>query len=72
MELRSLILDPIGIIRTPFTDRVDAPRQPDHEGGGASGKIILEAGKVRIQAGVPIKVAPKDSVLDGCQVSTLP
>jgi tRNA-Thr(GGU) m(6)t(6)A37 methyltransferase TsaA len=45
MELRSLILDPIGIIRTPFTDRVDAPRQPDHEGGGASGKIILEAGK---------------------------
>src|SRR5579872_4173801 len=45
MELQPLILYPIGTIRTPFTDRVDAPRQPDHTGGGASGKIILEPGK---------------------------
>ena len=45
MELQPLILQPIGIIRTPFTDRVDAPRQPDHAGTGAPGKIILEPGK---------------------------
>ena len=44
MELQPLLLHPIGIIRTPFTDRVDAPRQPDHNGGGSSGKIILEPG----------------------------
>ncbi len=45
MDLQPLILQPIGIIRTPFTDRVDAPRQPDHVGGGSSGKIILEPGQ---------------------------
>jgi tRNA-Thr(GGU) m(6)t(6)A37 methyltransferase TsaA len=45
MDLQPLILQPIGIIRTPFTDRVDAPRQPDHAGGGSSGKIILEPGQ---------------------------
>jgi tRNA-Thr(GGU) m(6)t(6)A37 methyltransferase TsaA len=44
MELPVLLLHPIGIIRTPFTDRVDAPRQPDHDGGGVSGKIILSPG----------------------------
>ena len=42
MELQPLLLHPIGIIRTPFADRVDAPRQPDHKGEGSSGKIILE------------------------------
>lgn len=50
MELQPLILHPIGIIRTPFSDRVDAPRQPDHAGGGASGKIILEPGNNYEQA----------------------
>ncbi len=45
MDLQPLLLQPIGIIRTPFTDRVDAPRQPDHSGAGVSGKIILEPGK---------------------------
>jgi tRNA-Thr(GGU) m(6)t(6)A37 methyltransferase TsaA len=44
MDLQPLILHPIGIIRTPFMDRVDAPRQPDHKGDGSSGKIILEPG----------------------------
>ncbi len=44
MELQPLLLHPIGIIRTPFADRVDAPRQPDHKGEGSSGKIILEPG----------------------------
>ncbi|MEP7234706.1 MAG: tRNA (N6-threonylcarbamoyladenosine(37)-N6)-methyltransferase TrmO [Ignavibacteriota bacterium] len=45
MELQPLTLQPIGIIRTPFTDRVDAPRQPDHAGGGSPGKIILVPGQ---------------------------
>jgi tRNA-Thr(GGU) m(6)t(6)A37 methyltransferase TsaA len=45
MDLQPLLLQPIGIIRTPFSDRVDAPRQPDHSGGGSSGKIILEPGR---------------------------
>lgn len=35
-------------------------------------KVIIEAGKVRIQAGVPVSPTLKGSVLDGCQVSTLP
>ena len=30
-ELSSLTLNPIGIIRTPFTDRYHAPRQPEFE-----------------------------------------
>jgi tRNA-Thr(GGU) m(6)t(6)A37 methyltransferase TsaA len=45
MELPTLELRPIGIIRTPYTDRVDAPRQPGVFAEGATGKIILEAGK---------------------------
>ncbi len=45
-----MLLHPIGIIRTPFTDRVDAPRQPDHSGRGSSGKIILEPGNNYEQA----------------------
>ena len=44
MEIQPLTLNPIGIIRTAFADRVDAPRQPDHSGGGTPGKIILEPG----------------------------
>lgn len=42
MELQSLILHPIGIIRTPYVDRCDAPRQPGAGIDSASGKIILE------------------------------
>jgi len=45
MELPALELHPIGIIRTPYTDRVDAPRQPGVFGEGATGKIILEEGQ---------------------------
>jgi tRNA-Thr(GGU) m(6)t(6)A37 methyltransferase TsaA len=44
MELPDLLLHPIGIIRTPYIDRVDAPRQPGAGAESAAGKIILEAG----------------------------
>ncbi|MEI8133606.1 MAG: tRNA (N6-threonylcarbamoyladenosine(37)-N6)-methyltransferase TrmO [bacterium] len=45
MEFPDLILHPIGIIRTPFIDRCDAPRQPGSSAIQATGKIILEEGK---------------------------
>ena len=45
MELQPLTLEPIGIIRTPYIDRCDAPRQPGSAIISASGKIILSPGK---------------------------
>lgn len=40
-----LTLEPIGIIRTPYTDRYRAPRQPGAAGISAEGTIILEPGR---------------------------
>ncbi|MDP4221030.1 MAG: tRNA (N6-threonylcarbamoyladenosine(37)-N6)-methyltransferase TrmO [Bacteroidota bacterium] len=45
MDLQPLLIHPIGIIRTPFADRCDAPRQPGQSAAAATGKIILEEGK---------------------------
>ncbi len=39
-----LIVDPIGILHTPFPDRVSTPRQP-HAAGGAEGRIELFPGR---------------------------
>src|SRR5579872_3982868 len=50
MELQPLILEPIGIIRTPYIDRCDAPRQPGGAEQSAAGKIILLPGKNYEQA----------------------
>jgi tRNA-Thr(GGU) m(6)t(6)A37 methyltransferase TsaA len=36
---------PIGIIRTPYTDRYRAPRQPGLAPVGAEGEIVLHAGR---------------------------
>ena len=44
MELQPLILQPIGIIHTPYLDRCDAPRQPGAAAESAWGKIILSPG----------------------------
>jgi tRNA-Thr(GGU) m(6)t(6)A37 methyltransferase TsaA len=40
----SLTLTPIGILHTPFPDRVSTPRQP-HAAGGAEGRIELFPGR---------------------------
>jgi len=42
--MESIVLEPIGIIRTPFKDKYAAPRQPFAEGIIASGKIVLNSG----------------------------
>lgn len=42
--LEKLSLEPIGILRTPFPDRVSTPRQP-HAAEGAEGRIELAAGR---------------------------
>ncbi|HLX63048.1 MAG TPA: tRNA (N6-threonylcarbamoyladenosine(37)-N6)-methyltransferase TrmO [Planctomycetota bacterium] len=42
--LPPLILQPIGLIRTPFHDRAQAPRQPRAEREVAEGQIILHTG----------------------------
>ena len=41
---KSLTLEPIGVARTPFGERADAPRQPRAGGSPASGRIELFAG----------------------------
>src|ERR1700709_1827461 len=45
MKFETLTLSPIGIIRTPFRDRADAPRQPRAELKSGEGKILLNAGQ---------------------------
>jgi tRNA-Thr(GGU) m(6)t(6)A37 methyltransferase TsaA len=50
MELQPLTIEPIGIIRTPYIDRCDAPRQPGGAEQSAAGKIILLPGKNYEQA----------------------
>ncbi|MDI1475578.1 tRNA (N6-threonylcarbamoyladenosine(37)-N6)-methyltransferase TrmO [Polyangium sp. y55x31] len=42
-RLQPLTLTPIGILRTPFPDRVSTPRQP-HASEGAEGRIELASG----------------------------
>ena len=42
--MSDLVLQPIGIIRTPFKDKYAAPRQPFSEGILASGKVVLHSG----------------------------
>jgi tRNA-Thr(GGU) m(6)t(6)A37 methyltransferase TsaA len=42
--MNSLTLTPIGYIRTPYTDRYRAPRQPGEAAVGAEGEIVLEPG----------------------------
>lgn len=42
MKLESLTFQPIGVIRTPFTDRYRAPRQPGADSAPAVGVIELE------------------------------
>ncbi|MEI6235145.1 MAG: tRNA (N6-threonylcarbamoyladenosine(37)-N6)-methyltransferase TrmO [Planctomycetota bacterium] len=44
MKSKTLELTPIGIIRTPFRDRADAPRQPRAELLLGEGKIVLNPG----------------------------
>ena len=43
-RLQPLSLTPIGILRTPFPDRVSTPRQP-HASEGAEGRIELASGR---------------------------
>ena len=50
IELQPITLNPIGIIRTPYIDRCDAPRQPGAAAQSASGKIILSPGNNYEQA----------------------
>lgn len=40
----TLELQPIGLIRTPYHDRYDAPSQPGLDDRNAEGKIILDSG----------------------------
>lgn len=40
----ALILQPIGMIRTPYHDRYAAPSQPDYDERYAEGKVVLYAG----------------------------
>jgi len=44
MEQTTLTLEPIGIIRTPFTDRYRAPRQPGAGRASSVGRVLLEPG----------------------------
>jgi tRNA (adenine37-N6)-methyltransferase len=43
MDLPPVTLQPIGIVRTPFTDKVSAPRQP-YAGEGVEGRVELAPG----------------------------
>ena len=45
MNSEELIVHPIGIIHTPYTDRYRAPRQPGAEREAAEGRIVLFPGK---------------------------
>jgi tRNA-Thr(GGU) m(6)t(6)A37 methyltransferase TsaA len=45
MNSATLTLHPIGIIRTPFLDRADAPRQPCAEVKSSEGTIVLNPGQ---------------------------
>ena len=41
---RSLVVRPIGFVRSPFTEKADAPRQATAEGGrGVRGQVELAA-----------------------------
>jgi tRNA (adenine37-N6)-methyltransferase len=40
----TLTLEPIGIIRTPFRERYEAPRQPSMSETGVEGRVILNRG----------------------------
>ena len=41
----ALTLTPIGVVRSPFTDRWRAPRQPGVDGPSAEGRIVLARGR---------------------------
>ena len=41
----ALTLSPIGVVRSPFTDRWRAPRQPGVDGPSAEGRIVLARGR---------------------------
>jgi tRNA-Thr(GGU) m(6)t(6)A37 methyltransferase TsaA len=41
----TLTLTPIGVVRSPFTDRWCAPRQPGVDGPSAEGRIVLARGR---------------------------
>ena len=41
----TLTLSPIGVVRSPFTDRWRAPRQPGVDGPSAEGRIVLARGR---------------------------
>jgi tRNA-Thr(GGU) m(6)t(6)A37 methyltransferase TsaA len=43
-EARRLVLQPIGVVRSPYVEKMQAPRQPDVE-GGAVGRVELQAGR---------------------------
>ena len=42
--INQLVLHPIGVIRTPYHDRYDAPSQPGLDDRNAEGKIVLDSG----------------------------
>ncbi|MEP7219302.1 MAG: tRNA (N6-threonylcarbamoyladenosine(37)-N6)-methyltransferase TrmO [Bacteroidota bacterium] len=44
INISSLTVEPIGYIRTPFTERYTAPRQPGADAGESTGKIVLLPG----------------------------
>lgn len=44
-DLPTLTLAPIGVVRSPFTDRWRAPRQPGVDGPRAEGRIVLARGQ---------------------------
>lgn len=39
-----LVLEPIGVVRSPYVEKMQAPRQPDVE-QGAAGTVVLQAGR---------------------------
>jgi tRNA-Thr(GGU) m(6)t(6)A37 methyltransferase TsaA len=43
-EPRRLVLEPIGVVRSPYVEKMQAPRQPDVE-QGAVGRVELHAGR---------------------------
>ena len=42
--MNQLVLNPIGVIRTPYHDRYAAPSQPGLDDRNAEGKVILQSG----------------------------
>ncbi len=48
--INQLVLHPIGVIRTPYHDRYDAPSQPGLDDRNAEGKVVLDAGQNYEQA----------------------